>query len=514
MTMNVYFRTDASTYIGSGHVMRCLVLAQAMKEKGHQVTFVSRRQKGDLIDLIYERNFNVLELSPVNDPIEPVNNADYKSWLQVTWQQDAEEFTSMVRDVDIVIVDHYALNAEWEKQIIQHLNCSLFAIDDLVREHYADFILDQTLGRCSSEYINSKSNSLALTGCEYALLAPAFNKKRECVLDKSIIPNKLNLLISLGGIDLPNVTSIVLQTIKATIDFPLSVTVVLSARAPHYNEVVTFCQENKDWIKHISFTNDMATLMESHDLAIGAPGTTSWERACLGLPSIIIPIADNQKYITQELTAANAAICLKIGDIKAKLFNSLKELLSDYKGFKERNLSLCDGLGVYRINEIIEQSINTQKLDKPKIKLRFANTKDIKQVYKWQCLPETRKYALNPKVPSWEEHSNWMSNKLKSTVDYFYIIQLYNPNEGQWNNVGVVRLDRMTKKNYLITISLAPNSHGKGIGFLCLTYLNSIHKYINIHATVVPENKASQRIFIKANYEKISPQEFIHKSLD
>ena len=150
--MKIVFRADSSIYIGSGHIMRCLVLASMLREHGHQVSFACRPQKGDLLDFVRNKGFEVKELIVPSEWSTPKSSADYEAWLQVPWNVDVDSFVSKFDSVDLVIVDHYGINAEWEKHCKTQLQCKLFVIDDLLRPHNADMILDQTLSRTPSEY--------------------------------------------------------------------------------------------------------------------------------------------------------------------------------------------------------------------------------------------------------------------------------------------------------------------------------------------------------------------------
>ncbi len=500
--MNIIIRTDASCYIGSGHVMRCLVLANGLKEQGHNVSFASRLQYGDLVRLIESKGFNVYQLKQPEQWLVPKDDTDYSAWLQVSWHKDAQSLIECVDSVDLVIVDHYGINTEWEEYVQKRLNCKLFIIDDLIRSHHADLILDQTLMRSEKDYRLKNPRARVLAGCEFALVSPIFAlyKDTVCKVDHNNLSPKI--LLSMGGVDQPNATYKVLQTLKQS-QFPLpQVTVLLNSKAPHYHQVKRFSQQNNNWITHIDFIDNMAHLMAQHTIAIGAPGSTSWERACLGIPSIIIPLADNQKDITQSLVQAHAVIKVTLEDIPDKLPTAICELNSHWTKFHNASKSLCDGLGLTRVITQVEQLFNNAD---QVIKLRRAQAKDIKQVYQWQSHPKTREFALNPEVPSWTEHQKWMSEKLDNQCDFFYIIELSTKQQ----SVGVIRLENKHKNEYLISIFISPDFHSCGIAKQALCNLDSLHPKFEIHATVLPENLASQKLFVSANYQKISANTFI-----
>jgi UDP-2,4-diacetamido-2,4,6-trideoxy-beta-L-altropyranose hydrolase len=499
--MNIIFRADASIHIGSGHIMRCLVLAKELRANGHNVEFISRPQNGDSIEYVKSEGFYVYELPQPKVWLIPEHSSDYLAWLQVPVELDAKHFISKVKSADIVIVDHYALDHVWQEKIKNELNCKIVVIDDLVRKHEADLIIDQTLMRTFAEYQSTNETKDILVGCDYALLNSNFISRREQSLDNNTLPEKPRILISMGGIDKENITLKVLETINLQINDKPHITVLLSNKSPNYNKVKNYCLHNKDWIEHIDFVSNMAEIMLEHSLAIGAPGTTSWERACLGVPNILIPLADNQTTIAKKLRIINASIIVEKENIDTQLTTAYDTIIKNWQNFRINNLKLCDGLGTRRVTQHINNLFSNQKNS---ITIVKATKNDIEQVFLWQCLPETRKYALTTQIPTWEEHQKWMGKKLESVKDFFYIIKL--PNN---ISVGVIRLDRLTAGEYVISIFISPDNFGQGIAKKALSFIDEIHKDIKIHATVLESNLASQRLFSVANYQRITQESFI-----
>lgn len=505
--MYIVIRADASNHIGSGHIMRCLVLASALKEQGHQVEFASRPQQGDLIEFVRNKGFIVKELATPSNWLTPKDSADYVSWLQVSWQDDAESLIQQFNNVELIIVDHYGINIDWELACKKHFACKLFAIDDLLRQHHAEVVLDQTLSRTPSDYQQLNPAGLALTGCNFALLNPHFVECREKALQTSFSLAQAKLLITMGGIDQPNATLQTLEALSVITENKPFVTVLLSPKAPHYDSVKQFCTEHASWISHIDFVENMAELMLKHQAAIGAPGTTSWERACLGIPSIIIPLAENQKMISEQLVKVNAAIKVNLPDISSTLLAAYQSLIERWHDMRLSNLAVCDGLGLFRVIHcinLLSANINNA------MALRVATQSDIKQVYDWQRLPETRKYALTQDVPTWEGHQKWMKAKLADVSDYFYIIESLTDGD----KIGVVRLDKQSEGQYLISIFIDPNYFGQGYAKQALAYVDLLHPLFEIQATVLTGNKASQRLFTVANYHQVSAESFIRSPLN
>ncbi|WP_406734092.1 UDP-2,4-diacetamido-2,4,6-trideoxy-beta-L-altropyranose hydrolase [Vibrio scophthalmi] len=479
--------------------MRCLVLAQRLQEQGVIVSFACLPQQGDMIAFIEKRGFTVIRLSSVSKPVVPATDDDYLSWLQRGVKEDADDFLSHVIQTDLVITDHYAIGYEWQESIRKHLHCKIVAIDDLVREHSADLLLDQTLGRNSSEY---PSVAKVLAGSQFALLDPRFARLRERAFDRKKPDNKIRVLVSMGGIDQPNAT---LRVLTQLVDLSsVTVTVLLSQRSPHYDEVMLFCKSYSH-IYHYDFVDDIASMMLAHDVAIGAPGTTSWERACLGLPSIIVPLAENQRETSKQLVKHGAVLCVNVEEIDAQLLNSFKRIIAEWDGFYSANMKLCDGFGVVRVaSEIIQQACDGNL----RIALRKATESDIQCVYEWQCHPETRRFALNSSTPKFGDHKSWMKSKLSCDQDYFYMIMSHNQ-----NRLGVIRLDKRINEEYLLSVYLNPDHYGQGVASQALALIDKQHPYMTIKATVLKENIASQKLFEKAGYLRLSKESFVRPAL-
>lgn len=493
--MKIVFRVDASIIIGSGHVMRCLVLADILKTKGNEISFVMRPQEKDLIEYVQVRGFEVIKLRLPKDLTLVQDENDYSTWLLLNEEEDALDFIEKVQKIDFVVVDHYGINDIWEIKVKEALKCSMLAIDDLVRKHSADLILDQTLGRNSEEYSHASDCVLAMTGTRYALLRKEFSSFRhdKFKLDKTSISH--NILISMGAIDNLNVTLKVLIALKKS-NMTLNCTVLLNTTAPHFHVVNKFIKNNSHWVKHISFTENIAQLMMEHTISIGAPGATSWERVCLGIPSIVIPIALNQKDICEQLIKHRCALAINICNIDSNLAVCVNNLIDNYVDMRDACLRLCDGGGAQRVSEIISIFDN-------KTKLRRASYLDIDTVYKWQTIPETRKYANDPSIPNFERHNIWMSEKLISKNNYFYIINFEDI------DIGVVRLDKKSVNIYIISIFITPEYHGNGIASKVLSYLNILFPSIKIEATVKSQNLRSRKLFSKAGYKQISDDLFL-----
>jgi UDP-2,4-diacetamido-2,4,6-trideoxy-beta-L-altropyranose hydrolase len=353
--MKIVVRSDASNNIGTGHIMRCLVLADELQQRGYEVIFACRPQVGDLINYIDSRFFKVLKLDSVTLPKKLAHESDYMGWLQRSEEEDAHDFMDRVDNVDAVIVDHYALGEKWETIVQSSLGCKILVIDDLVRKHNADLIVDQTLGRNKIDY---KSTRKVIAGSKYCLIKKDFINIRARCLSKTDYNFPVRVLISMGGIDNPNATWRVLKSIGKMSN--ISITVLLSRASPHYLKVKSHSEQFSN-IKHIDFVDDVATVMYDHDIAVGAAGTTSWERACVGLPCVMIPLAENQQEICDQLVLSGAGIKVELDAIEEEVCGGVDKLLNDWMVFRAANFKLCDGKGATRVAECIVQIVGNNE---------------------------------------------------------------------------------------------------------------------------------------------------------
>ena len=369
--MKIAFRTDASLQMGSGHVMRCLTLADGLKARGAQCHFISREHPGHLLDTICQRGFKVFSLagnkqqaiaatnSIANEIPTPRQEPSHAAWLGSSWQLDASDTTAILSDLqpDWLVVDHYALDQRWEKALAPHYK-KLMVIDDLAdRTHQADLLLDQNLGRQPQDYqALVPASCLVLTGPRYALLRPEFAVLRDASLKRRATAQGKQikqLLITMGGVDLPNATGQVLEALK-TCPLPTDcrITVVMGAAAPALEQVRELAQQMPWPTTVLVNIADMAQHMSESDLAIGAAGSTSWERCCLGLPTLMVVLAANQTAGAQALETAHAARLIgAVSDIATQLPLAVMELLDATCRMRMQYASseITDGQGVEKI---------------------------------------------------------------------------------------------------------------------------------------------------------------------
>jgi UDP-2,4-diacetamido-2,4,6-trideoxy-beta-L-altropyranose hydrolase len=309
--MQIAFRTDASLDIGTGHVMRCLTLASALRTQGAHSTFICRPHSGHLLHLIKERGYEAIALGPADSSFTQPKDPSHAQWLGVDWASDAEQTCQALKNhvIDWLVVDHYALDSRWE-QALRSKTRRILVIDDLAdRSHDSDLLLDQNLGRQDKDYFGLLSrSSQTLIGPQYALLRSEFAQWRQYSLKRRVNPQLKKLLISLGGVDQNNVTGQVLDALKSCeLPAELSVTVVMGPHSPWLAQVQAQAGSMPRPTQVLAGVNVMAKLMAESDLCVGAAGGSAWERCALGLPTIVLILAANQNKGATALQAHGCA---------------------------------------------------------------------------------------------------------------------------------------------------------------------------------------------------------------
>ena len=303
--MLIAIRVDSSLKIGSGHLMRCLTLAEKLRsEKQAEIHFICRDLEGNLNSLIESNGFFV-NILPRH--FENFDLSSYGDWLTVPQEVDAKETAEILKtlgDVQRLIVDSYSLDFRWEN-FLRSFCGEIFVIDDLAnRKHDCDFLLDQNfyLGKDLRYCHLVPKNCKLLLGPRHALLRKEFYTARKNLRrrDGSI----KRVLIFYGGIDSTDETSKALKAFVRMMLENVKIDVVVGSKNPQKFEIEKFCHQY-DFLRYHEQINNMAELMGAADLAVGAGGSTTWERCFLGLPSLVTAVAENQVKGCEDLDKAN-----------------------------------------------------------------------------------------------------------------------------------------------------------------------------------------------------------------
>jgi UDP-2,4-diacetamido-2,4,6-trideoxy-beta-L-altropyranose hydrolase len=332
--------------------MRCLALAEYMRPQATDVHFVCRRLPGELHRLIEHRGFRC-SLIPADETNEP-DDSEPKSAVDPSLKQqlDAKQTASLTDTVDWLIVDNYEIDRRWERAM-RPVCRRLFVIDDLAnRSHDCDILLDQTFGREADQYqpLVTKECTV-LTGTDYALLRSEFAAQRSAALARRNQCDGIQtVLISMGGSDPANKTLEALGALAGNKDSGrLAVTVVTGAQYVDGDASLTAIASSFEKLDVRHSVSNMAELLAVSDLAIGAAGSSSWERCCLGLPALVYVAADNQREAARSLEAAGA---IRTWRTESDLQGRLEEIMNDallYQSAVAAASGICDGLGVERV---------------------------------------------------------------------------------------------------------------------------------------------------------------------
>lgn len=363
--MKVVFRADASLTIGNGHIMRCLTLANELKLIGAECRFICRDHEGNLNDYIQELGYPVYIL-PMKNSLKKktyeFKNSIHLDWLGEDLEVDAEQCIKSIKNTKVnwFIVDHYAIDYRWESMLISK-SVRLLSIDDLAnRSHICNILLDQNVGRKEEDYsLLVPKKCRILTGTKYALIRPDFSRIRKESLERRIhVRSVKQIFISMGGVDRFNVTCQLLEVLKTCgLKREIQIIVVMGLHSPWLREVQSLANDMPVTTEVKINVSNMASLMAYSDLAIGAAGSTSWERCCLGLPTIMIVLAENQLNGAKALEEMECAkVIYSVDEIRLALPKFLEEL-SLYEKLVNLSLrcsKLTDGLGTSRVKAEME----------------------------------------------------------------------------------------------------------------------------------------------------------------
>ncbi len=452
------FRFEASPTTGAGHAIRSCVLADALVEEGWICKIVTTSTTYDFI--------------PKMDRFERI---------------EPEDFYNNPMACDLLVIDNYELDHVYEKHFRPTAK-KILVIDDLAnRKHDCDILLDQTYGRDAADYeILVPKHCKILAGSDYVLLRKEFIELRPKALEKRRQTTEVKrILISMGGSDPKDYTLKALEMVKESsfngaIDIVMGFTLINTKSVKNY--VASLPNECT-----IHVNADMPKLIYEADLAIGAAGTSVWERCSLGLPQVLIITADNQEKIHEQL--------LNSGGL-----SDLAEAYSgNYLGFSEWAAKIVDGFGV---NEIISAIINLD-FDK-NISLKKVTVLDKDIIFKWQDIEEIRKYFNTPSSPTYIEHTDWFTRRLKQLENPFWIILSGN------SKIGSISLTYNNIENYYdLSWYVIPDKWGRGIGTSALKLALQKIKPFKVHAFVKKENLVSHKSLQKLDFKAIDNQNYL-----
>ena len=486
-------RADANQQMGTGHVMRCLALAQAWQDAGGCATFVmtskapklEARLKLEGMQLVFFQ----MEAGSKGDAYRTVELA---RWIGGDW----------------LVVDGYHFDTNYQR-IIKEADLHLMLIDDNGHaEHYfADMLLNQNLHANEALYVNREPYTRLLLGTRYVLLRKEFLKWREY---RREIPNKAKkILVTMGGGDPNNVTTKVINALKKLDISDLAVKIIIGPSNPHIESLQNALLLAPCSVRIIQNVENMAELMAWADMAISAGGTTSLEIAFTGLPNLVIATAGNQRPVAEQLQEVGAAEYLGWHESlsASELARKLTTLLTTRRvrmQMAQRAQEVLDGKGADRV---------LMHIHRKKIRLRPVRKEDCRLLWEWTSDPDVRAVSFSSERIPWDEHVKWFNSKLTDSQCIFYILT-----NGKGTPIGQIRFDS-DGNEARVSVSVDPRFRGKGYGSAMIRLASqevfNVSDITVIHAHVKKDNDSSVRTFEKTGFtiagtEKVHEHQAIH----
>jgi UDP-2,4-diacetamido-2,4,6-trideoxy-beta-L-altropyranose hydrolase len=478
--MNLYIRADADSKIGTGHIMRCIALAQAWQDQGNEVIFISHCESDALRKIIQTERFRFISLNHVCP-----DSSDIVNTLYILKNESSDQKTWLV-------LDGYHFTPEYQKSIRDE-GIRLLVIDDMnhLPRYHADILLNQNIHAPDLKYHCDEDTTLLL-GTRYVLLRREFLKYQDF---KRQIPDRAkNILITFGGADPDNVTLKVVEALKLLNEPDIAVRIIIGPANPHQETLRKALTTNLLKTELLINPPDMPKLMAWADMAVSAAGSTCWELAFMGVPSIVLILAENQAAGAEYLR--NKKVVLNLGSFaecsKEHISDACKTLIGSSivrTSLSQQSTTLINGLGP---NQVIK-SMNSNNLT-----LRDVTDLDRELIWQWANDEETRKASYSQAHISWDEHIRWFESVQRQKNHRFYIA-----NNGSEKLVGQIRF-ASDDKDTIVSFSVAPDSRRRGYGKDIL--IKAAEKLFNetdieqISAYVKSENLLSLKVFQKAGF--------------
>ena len=478
--MNIVFRADANSAIGTGHVMRCLALAQAWQDEGGVAIFAA----AELPDLLATR------LGVEGLTVEPIAAKRGSA-------EDADALSKYAKDAgaDWVVIDGYCFGKQYQAQV-KSSGPRLLVIDDHGQNqgYCADFILDQNVTAAHQVYADRPEYSRLLLGTRYALLRREF--RRVSLRDIPSIANKL--LITMGGSDPRQLTERVLRAVRWLDVSDLEIAVVSGPGKPPDSGSQPLSSVPMK-VRTVSNPENMFALMDWADFAISAAGSTCWELCFAGLPALLIPVSDNQLPLADELNRREIAISLRPDQLDSQLQAILPDVLQNSKQrrrMSELGTQLVDGRGGERIAAILSDNVQ----------LRRAVVQDAELLWKWANDSHARAMSFSSEPIPWERHCEWFDGKLNDPCSDVYLAM-----DRSGSPLGQVRFDVHGSRAEL-SISLSSEFRGRGLGrkvlLRAVEEVFQARSVVALDAFVKPQNSASLRLFADVGFRSFGAERF------
>jgi UDP-2,4-diacetamido-2,4,6-trideoxy-beta-L-altropyranose hydrolase len=488
--MNLLIRTDASIAIGTGHVMRCLALAQAWQDSGGRAIFAMAASTPALAARLRSESCEVVSVAaPIGSKQDSVQTAAYAREHRAGW----------------VVVDGYQFGADYQ-QALKSTGLKVLFMDDYGHgaPYCADVVVNSNVCADDVLYRNRESYTQLLLGTQYCMLRREFNAWRQW--QRKIPPLARRVLVTMGGSDPENLTARVLEALSSSENGhrfeELEATVVIGGSNPHYVSLEQLAEVSGRKIRLHKDTTEMAEWMADADVAISAAGSTSWELCLMGLPSLLVDVAANQTVLARELDRKGCAI--HIGSSSEFSTENIADQLDKLIRSEEirRSLSLAsralvDGNGARRVASVLTGGES--------IFVRHATAGDSRLLWEWANDPAVRSSSFSPSPIPWETHEAWFAEKLRQEKCLILIAE-----DQEGSPLGQIRFDTRPD-GCEVDVSIAPAKRGQGLGEVLIrrgmqTVLRE-KRCNGVHAFVKRENQPSLNAFAEAGFTRVGDVE-------
>ncbi len=474
-------RTDASVAIGTGHVMRCLALAQAWQDAGGQAIFAIAEATAAVRERLQQQGFQILSVEAAPGSLE-----------------DARSLSALAKDAAAgwLVVDGYCFDDEYQRALKREGFKILF-IDDYgnARHYAADFILNQNAAAQESDYPNRESCTRLLLGARYALLRREF--VAESARPREIPPVARRVLITMGGSDPQNFAECAMRAFARVNIEGAEAIVVAGGSNPHTESLERTAAELGGKLRVKNNVSNMAELMSWADVAVSGAGSTSWELCRMGLPALTVDVAQNQRSLARELDRRGCTIHLGSADSVSEqvIADRLQWLMNSEEkrqSLWQRGRELVDGKGARRVAAALLSG---------NLRLRRAVEGDCRLLWEWANDPDVRAASFSPGKIPWDTHVAWFEDKLRQDGSIILVA------ERDGIPVGQIRFDKNGNREADIGISLARERRGQGIAgnLICLGVDEVFRdpRFQRINAYVKQENVSSIRAFEHAGFRRV-----------
>lgn len=478
----ILIRADASVSSGTGHLMRCIALAQSLKDDGARITFAVSESPDSTLGKI-KAEFDLVRIKS-----KPGSGEDAKETVEKALSNNSKW----------IVADGYHFGSEYQESL-KKAGLKLLFIDDYGHcENYcADIILNQNSYASEKYYPKTGIFTRLLLGTKYVSLRREFLNYRD--FKRKTPKTATKVLVTMGGSDPLNTTLKVLNSIKKIMVPQIEAKIIIGGANPHLKSIEGEISQspNLQILKNVS---DMPELMAWADLAISGGGTTSWEICLMKLPNMILYCADNQVPVAESLEKAGTAVNLgRTTEVSEQsITEKIEKLICDFRRrekMSEISGKLVDGLGAKRIAD---------EMSAPS--LRYATENDCKFVFELSNSPEVREISFSKEPIPWENHLKWFACILKDEKSAFYIAE-----DCDGNPIGQIRFKKESKEA-VISISLVKCVRGKGYGSKIIVQgAEAIFRSSEVeivHAYVKKDNPASVKSFEKAGFTETAQDKF------